>query len=211
MKTFEKNELFVHPFTALVAGPTGSGKTVFVSKILESHEKYIKPKIDKIIYCYSIWQPQFEVLKKSNIEFYEGIYDITNLNSQFNNLLILDDLMREASGNEQILDMFTKGSHHKNTSVMLLTQNIFSKGKHSRTISLNSHYIVMFKNPRDRSQISFLARQMYPQQSKFLEEAYLDATNNPHGFLFIDLKQTTPNELRIQTNVFSKTIFYVPK
>ena len=148
---------------------------------------------------------------KSNIEFYEGIYDITNLNSQFNNLLILDDLMREASGNEQILDMFTKGSHHKNTSVMLLTQNIFSKGKHSRTISLNSHYIVMFKNPRDRSQISFLARQMYPQQSKFLEEAYLDATNNPHGFLFIDLKQTTPNELRIQTNVFSKTIFYVPK
>jgi hypothetical protein len=69
----------------------------------------------------------------------------------------------------------------------------------------------MFKNPRDRSQISFLARQMYPKQSKFLEEAYLDATNIPHGYLFIDLKQTTPNELRILTNVFSKTLFYVPK
>jgi septin family protein len=137
MKTFEKNELFVHSFTALVAGPTGSGKTVFISKILETKDELIKPNIDKIIYCYSIWQAEFDILKNKNIEFYEGLYDISNLDSKIKNLIIFDDLMREASENDQILDMFTKGSHHKNTSVMLLTQNIFSKGKHARTISLN--------------------------------------------------------------------------
>jgi hypothetical protein len=121
--------------------------------------------------------------------------------------------MREASESDNVLDMFTKGSHHKNLSILLLTQNIFSKGKHSRTISLNAHYIILFKNPRDKSQISHLARQMYPKESKFLEEAYFDATQDAHGYIFIDLKQSTPNELRIQTNIFSKSkrYVYVPK
>jgi hypothetical protein len=85
---------------------------------------------------------------------------------------------------------------------MVLTQNIFNKGKHSRTISLNSHYLVLFKNPRDATQISFLARQMYPKNSKFLEEAYFDATKDPYEYLLIDLKQTTPNEYRVQSNIF---------
>jgi hypothetical protein len=112
--------------------------------------------------------------------------------------------MKEAAENNLILDMFTKGSHHNNTSIVILTQNIFNKGKHTRTMSLNAHYIILFKNPRDATQISFLARQMYPKNSKFLEEAYLDVTKEPFGYLFIDLKQTTPNNYRIQSNIFSE-------
>ena len=104
-------------------------------------------------------------------------------------------------------------SHHCYRSILVLTQNIFNKGKHSRTMSLNSHYIVLFKNPRDATQISFLARQMYPKNSKFLEEAYFDATNEPFGYLFIDLKQATPNDNRVQSNIFSKKnhFFYLRK
>ena len=79
---------------------------------------------------------------------------------------------------------------------------IFNKGPNTRTISLNAHYIIMFKNPRDRSQISFLARQMYPKKSKFLEDAYDDATQNPHSYLIMDLKQSTHEDLRVQTAIF---------
>jgi hypothetical protein len=46
---------------------------------------------------------------------------------------------------------------------------------------------------------------MYPKESKFLEEAYFDATKDAHGYILLDLKQSTPNELRNQINVFSKS------
>lgn len=62
---------------------------------------------------------------------------------------------------------------------------------------------MLFKNPRDKTQISFLARQMYPKGSKFLEEAYFDETKDARGYLFMDLTQSAPNELRIQSKIFS--------
>lgn len=214
-KKFEDFNTFVHPFTALIAGPTGSGKTQFVVDLLIQRNECISQPPQRIIYCYSMWQDKFDFLTKSipQIEFYEGLYNVMELDVESVNLLILDDLMREASDSDNVLDMFTKGSHHKNVSIVLLTQNIFSKGKHSRTISLNAHYLVLFKNPRDKTQISFLARQMYPKGSRFLEEAYFDATKDAYGYLLLDLKQSTPNELRIQTNVFSfdKRFIYLCK
>ena len=75
--------------------------------------------------------------------------------------------------------LFTKKSHHRNTSVLYLVQNLLPKNKESRTISLNSQYMVVFKNPRDASQMSHLARQMYPGRAKFVKEAFKDATSVP--------------------------------
>jgi hypothetical protein len=39
-------------------------------------------------------------------------------------LIILDDLLNLVYGKE-VCDFFTKGSHHRNISVLLLPQNIF--------------------------------------------------------------------------------------
>ena len=46
--------------------------------------------------------------------------------------------------------------------MLYLVQNLLPKNKESRTISLNSQYMVVFKNPRDASQMSHLARQLHP-------------------------------------------------
>ena len=82
-----------------------------------------------------------------------------------------------------------------------------------RTVSLNSHYIILFKNPRDRLQISTLARQMYPGQSQFLIEAFQDATKEAYGYLVIDLKPTTADKLRIRTGILptDQQLVYVHK
>jgi len=45
-----------------------------------------------------------------------------------------------------------------------------------RRISLNAQYIVLFKNPRDSSQFIHLTKQLYPHNSRFAHEAYIDAT-----------------------------------
>jgi len=115
-------------------------------------------------------------------------------------LLISDDFMSET--NQLVANVFTKISHHRNVSVVYLTQNVFDKNKYAGTISLNAHYIVLFKNPRDATQFATLARQMYPNASKFAIEAYNDATSAPYGYLLIDLKPEQDERCRLRTNVF---------
>lgn len=64
------------------------------------------------------------------------------------------------------------------------TENVFflfPPGKYSRTISLNTHYIVTFKHPRDSLGVSILARQAFPRSTKYVMESYEDAINTPMG------------------------------
>lgn len=128
-------------------------------------------------------------------------------------LVILDDMMRESDKN--VVDLFTKHSHHLSVSVIFICQNIFHKGKGQRDISLNSHYITMYKNPRDRNQISHLARQICPKNAAYISEIFENATSEPYGYLVLDLTQTTPDHLRYRTNVFPSddpsNVVYVPK
>ena len=81
-------------------------------------------------------------------------------------------------------------------------------------MNLNTHYIVLFKNPRDAGQVATLARQMYPGKSKFVIESYEDATKEPYGYLLIDLRPETDERYRIRTKIFpddERQFVYVPK
>ena len=67
------------------------------------------------------------------------------------NLIVFDEQMIDASKDKRIVNLFTRGSHHRNLSVIYIVQNLFHQGKGSRSISLDSHYLVLFKNPRDNA------------------------------------------------------------
>jgi hypothetical protein len=207
--------VFIHPFTCLVVGPTQSGKTFLLKEILKYSDLLFNTQPQRIIFCYAEWQTTYEKYKIEvpKIEFHQGIYELENLNGNIQNLIIFDDLMSECNKNESIMNLFTVGSHHKNTSVFFITQNIFSKGKFTRDISLNSNYLILFKNPRDQLQFQILARQMFPKKTKFLIEAFQDATVRPHGYLLIDLKQNTEERNRIQTKLlpYELRIIYTSK
>lgn len=200
-----------HPFTCIVSGPTGCGKTQFTFKLISNCDKMIYPQPEEIIWSYGVYQPAFR--KFPNIKFTEGIPDGEQFDGSRRVLLVIDDLMHET--NEKVSQIFTRGSHHKNISVIYLTQNLFHTSKHNRTMSLNSHYLVLFKNPRDRGQIAHLARQMYPHNSKYLEESFRDATKDPYQYLFVDLKANTEEDMRLRSNVFPDDaphhFVYVPR
>ena len=77
------------------------------------------------------------------------------------NKMIIDDLMEQAASDKKVCNLFTKSSHHRNLSVIFILQNLFYQGKESRTISLNCHYMTIFRSVKDQSQIVHLAKQMY--------------------------------------------------
>src|SRR5215831_2194267 len=125
---------FQHPFTAVVSGPSGSGKKTFVARFIQSANLMICPPPRKNFYCYASWQPLFERLH--GVTFHEGLPDKSQLSDGM--LLILDDMMD--SIDQRVVDIFTEHSHHVGVSVLFLTQNIFNKNL--RTMTLNAHYIV---------------------------------------------------------------------
>ena len=94
---------------------------------------------------------------------------------------------------------FTRKGHHRNASVKYITQNMFQQSKSSRTISLNSRYMILFRNERDKNQIKTLAQQA---QTSYLLPAFEDATSMDHGYLVIDFHSRTNKELRLRTNIF---------
>ena len=217
-----KNIAFKHPFTCMLAGPTSSGKTVLVRKIIENHPKTLwfkesHPEVLKILWAYGQWQEFYnENVKNCNIIYIDGLpseEEIDDINPQ---LIIIDDLMTELADNKNLTKIFTKGSHHKNISIIFITQNIFHQGSQMRTISLNCHYFLLMKNPRDQGQITSLASQVYSKNKKFLVEAYYDATKAQYGYIRIDMKQSTPEKYRFQTRIVPENnlfrpIAYIPR
>ena len=153
-----------HPFTCIIAGPTGCGKSTFVTRMLRHATAMIDPPPEQITWCYGEWQEAYATMDLSHVRFEEGLPTAAMFDPTTRNLIVIDDLMAETD--ERVTTLFTKKSHHRNTSVLYLVQNLFPKNKESRTISLNSQYMVVFKNPRDASQMTTLARQMYPGRGK---------------------------------------------
>ena len=94
-----------------------------------------------------------------------------------------------------------------------MTQNVFAQGPCSRTISINTHILVIFANKRDESQALNLGKQLYPSNSKVFVEAYEDATSVIHGYLVIDCDPTSPRDLKLRTNIFpsGQTVCYLKK
>lgn len=199
---------FIHPFTAIIGGPSGCGKTNFVTNFIKYVKKICNTNFSQITWCYDEMQPSYNLLE---VNYHQGLPELTMFDGKTPHLVIIDDLMRESDG--RIVDLFTKGSHHRNLSIFYITQNLFHQGKGQRDISLNSSYIIFFKNPRDKTQIRYLARQVFPENPKFVEEAYKDATKEAHGYLMVDLKQNTSDIYRLKTNIFEQQhcIVYVPK
>ena len=66
-------------------------------------------------------------------EFVKGIPSTLEQDSYFDvnvrSLKIIDGQMIQAESDNRVVNLFTKGSHHQNLSVIYIVQNLFHQGK----------------------------------------------------------------------------------
>ena len=201
-----KEMTFRHPVSMMVTGPSGPGKTEWTRKLLFS--SLVQQPPEGILCCFGQMQPLYKDLQKRIlcIKFIWGIPDYLD-NVQFidpskRNLIIFDDLMTEAKCDQRIADLFTKSSRHRNKYIVYLTQNVFPQGRACRDIVLNTQYLVLFNNAIDRQQVATLARRIYPSTCVTLMRKFEDAISRPYGYLVLDLKSSTSEQHRLQTDIF---------
>ena len=176
---------FQHPCTALIVGGTGAGKTVFMKRIIENREHMFNVPLEKIVFYYSEWQPLYEDLS----DFVDFRQELPLMEDhppgQGPKLIVIDDFMDEIKNhNKELLKFFIKGSHHRNLSIFFLSQCLYPDGL--RQISLNSHYIVLFKSSIDLAQIRTFCLQVDPTHWRALLEAYEDATRASFNYVVFD-------------------------
>lgn len=190
---------FKCPATIVLAGSSGSGKTTFVQTLLAKRNEMFDKKFEKILWCYGepAAKPDIE-----GIDYYHGVPENIENPGPGHMLIIFDDLMTDCY-TKQICNLFTRGSHHQLISCLLLNQVLFYKSALSRTISLNTKYLICFKSPRDKRQFEYLARQMYPQNSKELVRVFNEATSQSFSHFVIDFSQETNDWLRYKTDIFN--------
>ena len=201
---------FKAPFTCIVVGATGSGKTQLVKKLISHRAEIINPPPQTVLYCYGELNETVLEHKQKGIEIYNGIPDVDLIKSFPKPLLlVIDDLMLDID--PSYLDMlFTRGSHNWNMSIIFVTQSLF--GRNIRTARVNSHYLLLMRNPQAKQNVRTVGSQMFPGKLKFFMESFEDATAKPFSYLLIDSHPNTDDAERLITNIFpgEHQVLYLP-
>ena len=186
----------------LVIGSSGSGKTTTVFKIIK--QRLVEPMPEKIFYLYGAHQPIFDEWNydKSNppITFVEGLQLDVIDGVKGPKLLVCDDLIMELS--KKLATHFIAGSHHKQTTTIFITHSLFLNNDLYRLISNNSQYILLFKNKRNFSQVTMLARQVLGKNKERLLEAYRHI--KAFDFVMLSFHPLVPEELLVTAGYFDK-------
>ena len=105
---------WVHPFTSVISGPTGSGKSVFVRRFVHNIQHMMTPIPHRILWCYGEYQTLYGTV--DGVECQHGLPDLDTLDRRDKHLIILDNLMGETD--QRVASLLTKKSHHRNISVI---------------------------------------------------------------------------------------------
>lgn len=192
-------------FKIFIGGPSRCGKTTFVVDLIQNLSNLAVVAPTFIIYIYKVWQPVFDEMNNVNVFLQDGESIDSRIKSYANGqpiLVIFDDLISSKFLND-IAPLFTVDARHLNISLIFLSQRLYVNDEHFRQISQNCDYFIVFKNPRNLSEIRTLAQQITPG-SLHLTSIYREATKDPFSYLFINLTQEAQTEVKFVSHLLDR-------
>ena len=191
-------------FKLFITGPSRSGKTTFIQKLIRNLDIITKapPKILTVVYkvnqnIYN--EMNVDHLVKDGPNLKERLFEIAQGRSM---LVVFDDMMNSNSLGE-LSDLFTVDGRHHNLSMVFISQSLFTNNEDFRRISRNCDYYALFKNPRNVQEIRTLSSQMTPG-SMDLITYFMEATQNPFSYLFINLTQECKLQVKFISHLFNE-------
>lgn len=219
-----------HPFTCIVSGPSQAGKSTFVKNLILNKNKYIKENFDYIFIFIGTepeknlelkeiadklapqamifnCQPLFQEGPKNADKYFRAFLQSTIESKSKNEkgCLIFDDLMQEMGDTNFLVDVFTKYSSHSNFSCILITQNIFHKGKNASqhiTLYRNTHVLVLFESFLDSTTLNNISSRLSIKNKETKE--MLREIQRKYRYVVIRGDFNTPEKIRITSDYFSK-------
>ena len=86
--------------------------------------------------------------------------------------------------------------------MIFISQKLFKNDDSFRAISQNCDYYMIFKNPRNSQEIRTLASQMTPGKMQLISY-YVEATKLPFSYLFLNLTQECPRQVKFLSHLFN--------
>ena len=202
-------DIFYFPARVYISGYSHSGKTQLCINLLK---KYLN-KFEKILICDSPNNSEYisEKKIKEKIEILDYIPNISEIKINYQGksiILIFDDNYSTTFNSKNVLEFFTQGRHLQ-INIILLSQNLFSRGKYQRDITLNvSHFIIT--KIRDKSQLQILSRQIFGKENFNKLMFIYDHVHNESkwGHILIDLSATSTKDIEIRSNIIANNENY---
>uniref|UniRef100_A0A914GTC6 AAA+ ATPase domain-containing protein n=1 Tax=Globodera rostochiensis TaxID=31243 RepID=A0A914GTC6_GLORO len=201
-RRFENKDLKLHlPFGCLISGPSSSGKSTFIYKLISQAQQLIEPAPKSIMFCFGEYNAAVAQLQRAGVQVHAGVPSEEDIRSlQKPALIILDDLLYSVD-ERYLAELFTKKSHHQNFGIIFVSQDLFHRKL--KVVRQNSMYIVLLRAPNSALAIRNLGVQLFPRQLDFFMDAYRQATRQKYSYLFIDLHPSSDPTLRLRTNIFN--------
>jgi septin family protein len=119
--------IFGCPFTMLVCGSSGSGKSSFTRKLLATSDLLVDPP-RRIVWCYGVaeqgmggnesgWRSTMNE-NGTTVEYHHGL-PTEDMLSEGRMICVIHDLMTEAKSSSIVSDIYSKHSHHNNITCFL--------------------------------------------------------------------------------------------
>ena len=190
-------------FKLFISGPSRSGKTLFVKKLIENLDILAKTPPEIITLVYKVEQPIYhemgvDYLVQDGANLKHKLLQIAQGRSM---LCIFDDLINSTSLSD-LSDLFVVDGRHLNLSLIFISQRIFVNSEEFRQISQNCDYFTLFRNPRNAQEIRTLATQMTPGKME-LVKYFGEATQDPFSYLWLNLTQECPPIVKYLSHLFN--------
>ena len=196
------------PFTMLVVGSSGAGKSTFVENLIEKG-LFDRPLSQGEVYYFYNTDAFGGLGKLPGVKYIRGLPGKEWVETHLTRLqpgkrvkvplIVIDDF--GGSITMDTASLFTIASHHIDVNIICILHTLYSKNPAYKLMNDNSKYLVLFKNPRDLQVVTNLAKQMDPQRNRRFVSIFKEATERPHSYLLLDLHQSTPEKYRFRSNV----------
>ena len=222
-----------HPFTSIVTGQSGCGKSTFVRDLMRRQNDIIDVKFDYVTIVLGTdasvnpilanlrgelsakirvieLKKKYPTAKDLKEKLHTDLIRHLEENSQGGKkkgCIIFDDVMSELSESGLLVDLFTKYSSHYGISVVYITQNLFHKagGKHA------SEHVTLYRNTHIlvvfRNPMDNIVLHTLAHRLQTAGTApllpMLAHILEHHRYVVIFGKLERPSELRYMTDIFS--------